>query len=770
MTMPAATGPDFLQHLDELGVPIWTEIIHAAGKLPTRPVGWQQIGADNNQQRIATQPPGAAICANMGGPIAVVDVDTKNGAQVDKIRAALDGAGVRIYADILTPSGGRHFYVPGHPDLPTVHAKADREGLTGYPGVEILSYGTNVFLPGSQRAKYAGAPYLIISDELEVLADGGDRESAENLAAWVAAHRIVQAEQFEIGEAWDGTAPDRRQQAYLQAAVQRRVDAISAMGPESGRNTKCFEAGLMIGNYAAGAGLNAELAGQQILDAAAKCGLVAEDGEKAVRATISSGIRLGMTRPRQVPPAENLQLAGLAPERRLAAVPDLPNGSRMVNGRESTSDPVAKPDTAADDEPHERTTWWPTPLVQRSRDAAEEPEPTHLRREDGRALFYSGKVNGLIGESESGKSWIALLAVVQALEDDQPVLMLDFEDSPASIHRRMTALGMADHLLEKFDYANPDEALGAIQTEDLAEAIAAHQYRVILVDGVNAAMTMLGLDLNSNTDATKFTSKVLRPLTRNGTCVITVDHVPKRAEERGKGGIGAQAKRSMMDGCAISVEIVEPFGKGQSGILKLIVDKDRNGHVRGISAGGKNPGRAHIDSTGDTVQICITPPVMHDGDKPAWKPTEKMEAVSRFLEHLDGAATGNSIVREVTGKESTIKDAIAALVEGGYVTVESGPRNSILHRLIRPYRELLSPVSPPSPDRLPETAKRVSPDPSPPTGRETLSGDSEDTSLPPNLIDDEQSDCNRCGKRTLDKILDTYQGICFSCHSIEAGI
>lgn len=299
---------EFVDHLVDLGVPIWAQEFYKGGW--HRPSGWQHLTAGGSRERLARRPDGAPICANLGGPVAVVDVDVKNGADVTKIETALDGIGVTIYADVITPSGGRHFYVPGHLELPTVRATADRDGLVGHPGVEILSYGSNVFLPGSRRAEYDGVPYGIIFDDLAKLADGGDEASGEALAGWVATHRRVTPEPFDVSPPWDGTEPDSRQQAYLDRVVRNQADRIAAMGPNSGRNTACYNAGLVLGNFAAGAGLKPEESTEQIVAAATVCGLVADDGERSVRASIASGMRNGYKRPRQVPAEEKLTFNG----------------------------------------------------------------------------------------------------------------------------------------------------------------------------------------------------------------------------------------------------------------------------------------------------------------------------------------------------------------------------------------------------------------------------------------------------------------------------
>ena len=83
-----------------------------------------------------------------------------------------------------------------------------------------------------------------------------------------------------------------------------------------------------------------------------------------------------------------------------------------------------------------------------------------LYRMDGHACFYEGRINGIIGPSESGKTWLALLACVQTINMRRHVLYLDFEDSAISIVTRLKALGLDEAtIIERFHYIRPDEPL-----------------------------------------------------------------------------------------------------------------------------------------------------------------------------------------------------------------------------------------------------------------------------------------------------------------------
>jgi hypothetical protein len=331
----------------------------------------------------------------------------------------------------------------------------------------------------------------------------------------------------------------------------------------------------------------------------------------------------------------------------------------------------------------ERSSWYPKPLDLTGE--SEEPAPEFLARADGHRLFYRGKINALLGESESGKTWVALHAVAQSLHLQEKVIYLDFEDSGKGILSRLRALGLEDRHFENFTYANPDQNLTLDERIDLIDALMEIVPELIVVDGVNAAMTLLNLELTSNRDATFFSQQLLKPLALSGACVITIDHVTKSKESRGNYAIGAQAKRADINGAAIMCEVVLPFGRGMSGELTLKVTKDRPGHVRANSKEAKFAGTVQLKSSADgSVVMTILAP---NGERNRIRPTHLMEAVSKLLEAAQGALSKTAISKEIKGKTEWVFTACQVLIDEKFVSVENGARNSLNLRLLKPYRE-----------------------------------------------------------------------------------
>jgi hypothetical protein len=124
-TDPAAFR--FVRTLITLGVAVWVASPGVRTEEFHPPMGWQKMTGEGNHDRIARFQAGMALCANTGSVVAVVDVDPRNGGDVVKVRDLLATLGVRIFAEIATPGGGRHFYIAGHPALPMVHDGSRRD-------------------------------------------------------------------------------------------------------------------------------------------------------------------------------------------------------------------------------------------------------------------------------------------------------------------------------------------------------------------------------------------------------------------------------------------------------------------------------------------------------------------------------------------------------------------------------------------------------------------------------------------------------------------
>ncbi|CAB4177897.1 Prim_Pol domain containing protein [uncultured Caudovirales phage] len=340
--------------------------------------------------------------------------------------------------------------------------------------------------------------------------------------------------------------------------------------------------------------------------------------------------------------------------------------------------PASDPGVVALPEPEPDTSW--LPRVVEFEDEDSEPGPSVLYRTDGQCLLYAGKINAIFGESESGKTWVALEAVRQQLVQGNKVFYIDFEDSKRGIRGRLKALGVPREHFARFKYANPDGAYNETAQQALLGSIRDFTPDLIVMDGVNAAMNLLGLDLEKNKDATQFSQVVLRPLRLWGAAVLTIDHVTKSKDTRGNYAIGAQAKRADIDGVAISVDVSMPFGRGSNGKLSLKVTKDRPGFVRGMSQEASYIGHVDLISQADNrIEISIV------GGQTGFTPHEYlMRKLSEFMEKHAAELSTNQIVHAIEGGTDQIKKALSQLEGQGYLGVRaSGQGRYFTH--IRPF-------------------------------------------------------------------------------------
>lgn len=313
--------------------------------------------------------------------------------------------------------------------------------------------------------------------------------------------------------------------------------------------------------------------------------------------------------------------------------------------------------------------------------------PAYVRRADGHATFYAARVNGIFGDPEAAKSWLAMVAVVEALTNNQRAAYIDVDhNGPAIITERLLLLGARpDHLAnpDHFQLHEPEDGPALMAT---INHLTTWQPAVAVLDSIGEMMPMLGIKSVDNDELSGALRATATRLANTGACVITVDHLPKGTESRGSGfAIGGTAKKRAIDGSYLHAEARTEPAPGHIGKITLRIEKDRPGRLR-EHARGKYLGTFTIDSTTPgitTISIGDESPITDTGD---FRPTGYMEKISRHVEQYDHA-TFRDIKDAVGGKDNTLRAAIKALVDEGYMTTQPGPRNSTKHHVIAIYRE-----------------------------------------------------------------------------------
>ncbi|MET8401419.1 AAA family ATPase [Streptomyces sp900116325] len=322
------------------------------------------------------------------------------------------------------------------------------------------------------------------------------------------------------------------------------------------------------------------------------------------------------------------------------------------------------------------------------------PQPSVGRRDDGVGLFYPGRMNSVASESEAGKTWFALIACLQEINDGNHVLYLDFEDDAGGVVGRLLCLGAHPAtVLEFFHYVRPENSPSDIDLIDLA-AVLETSPTLAIVDGVTEGMSLFGLELKDNTDIAKFGRVLLRPLMNAGAAVVTLDHVVKSTENRGRYSIGGVHKLNGLNGVMYMLENRRPFGIGLTGKSTIRVAKDRPAQIRknGLPHSSGMHWYADLVVKSESAEFAeahlYAPTVRDEEDREADEDQKRVNKLSaKVIDALAGAPTpltGKGIEDRVSGRAVDVRRAVAALVDAGRIVAEPGARGAILHRLPTP--------------------------------------------------------------------------------------
>ena len=100
-------------------------------------------------------------------------------------------------------------------------------------------------------------------------------------------------------------------------------------------------------------------------------------------------------------------------------------------------------------------------------DAETDRLPALVERTDNETVLYAGRLNSVFGVPGSGKSWVAIVAILEAVFRGGHVLYWDHEDTPQTFKRRSVMLGF-DPLVHggAFKYVIPSLAQSPIAIEE----------------------------------------------------------------------------------------------------------------------------------------------------------------------------------------------------------------------------------------------------------------------------------------------------------------
>jgi len=298
----------------------------------------------------------------------------------------------------------------------------------------------------------------------------------------------------------------------------------------------------------------------------------------------------------------------------------------------------------------------------------------------GRGLFYPGKINGIAGESGSGKSFIALAVALQEAGQDHHVIYIDYEDSAATMARRLALMGATPeqsrrihHVTARGPWPRQRRRIVAIASECMAT--------LIVVDSTGEAMAADGADTNGETDVSRWFQSFPVALADLEPCVLLVDHMPKAAGDD-LYPIGSHRKRAGISGAQYIARAVRSFSKDRPGETVLIVGKDREGNGYKGERVAKITFNPNVGDLTVGLWSILPEPLAADGGH---RPTHLMERVSRYVESNPGHGV-NQVAQDVEGNRASIRRAIRVLLDENHLAKVTGPNRKHSLSSVLPYR------------------------------------------------------------------------------------
>jgi hypothetical protein len=359
------------------------------------------------------------------------------------------------------------------------------------------------------------------------------------------------------------------------------------------------------------------------------------------------------------------------------------------------SDGTAVPDD--DQQDVEPTTWDPIDLGPYLRGEIEQPEPSvGITRSDGLRLMYPRKEHTVVGETESGKTWLASVSVAAELNAGHHVLYVHFEEPDAgSTVERLRLLGVADTVINtRLRFVGPTRPVQAEWLQALLDPAPS----LVVFDGVNEGMALHCAEITAVDGASAFRRRLIRPCTDVGAATLSCDHMPMVRDASRKDAYGSVHKGNALDGARIALENVEAFGRTMRGVSYVFVTKDRPGHLRAHGRPTKTPGKTFMgafvvddsQTFGPDFTVKFFAPkddaTGTDEVDPAAEladtvykvivalPDHKVDSWRRLLAELRKA--GHSFT------DAAVRDTVDDLIVAGLLTEVPGKRNATGYRAV----------------------------------------------------------------------------------------
>lgn len=536
------------------------------------PFGWETNEPDVSI--VDAWRPGYALCAVTGHTFDLVDIDPRSGGSETAIQMP------QVYLTAETPSGGRHHFI-------RTLGVSSLDGKVA-PGIDIKSgqedgsgRGFAFIAPTVRRSKVDGqlGEYRWVLGPRGPVLPTPDQLAADGTGGMLRA-RVMELRRSTSSEVPRKVAASVAEREW-ESALRRLASDVAHWqrhGWGGAAHTGILAATMHL------ARLNPERAAAGFEWAFAQGGAVpdAADWQK-LQSAIDRAVPDVIVPDHELSAAEAFFMGGDQPPTLTpgGSLPASQGVGVLPDGLTSQAAPAAgelfKPVTR-----------------ERYRNRKPPPPATYGAFGGPLALFYDEGVHWLQGESESGKTWVGCAIVAEVLRSGGTALYVDYEDTEDRVLERFEALGVTDDEIERLVYVDPS----SVTFRDLVMHVHATAYAVTVVDGVTSSLSAAGRSGRDEQELTEWVDV----LPRKARMSICIDHVVKSKDDRAGMAVGTQAKKSVVTGSSFEVVCVTKFGRGSSGEIRLNLQKDKPGSLRGADIKSI---KLHVVSDGATGAVTL---------------------------------------------------------------------------------------------------------------------------------------------------------------------
>lgn len=301
------------------------------------------------------------------------------------------------------------------------------------------------------------------------------------------------------------------------------------------------------------------------------------------------------------------------------------------------------------------------------------PTPTDLAVSGASPLFYRGEVHLLYGKGGSGKTWLGLLACLQAATLGFRAVLIDYEGTVELALHRLKQLGCTSDSAARIYYCKARGPLDSAVVKALAEWMTTAEVRVLVIDSLGRALAAADFEEQSNGDINRFFDSV-EPLRSAGASIVFIDHI---GHQRDGGGMpsprGASAKVDQVS-AAYWMRVRQPWSEEKPGSGELLVRKDRFG----TRAEGEVAAEVRVLPRDRGISFVLRAP-----QAPCFPGVDDQDLAAVVLElsrdeesSKSKSALSKAAARSASSSVGAAEDAIDQMVNAGFLSALKGGNGS----------------------------------------------------------------------------------------------